>query len=106
MSGPLPDTTDVSILVTSSFAVANSSHLTVAPVWALNWFPTSCRQALICSGNWVFVLTTTSSVLPAPLVPPPPPLPPPLLPHAASPAASVTPARIVTAERTVLDRIG
>jgi hypothetical protein len=45
MSGPLPDTADVSILVTSSLALANVSNLTVAPVWVLNWLAMSCCQA-------------------------------------------------------------
>src|SRR6478672_3875022 len=111
MSGPLPDTTDVSILVTSSFALANSSHLTVAPVWALNWFPMSVRQALTCSGNCVLVPTSTSRVLPEPLVPPPPP--PPLLPPQAASTrpsadipASASTGRLLVKPMTVLLRLG
>src|SRR3954451_9696419 len=72
MSGPLPDTADVSILVTSSLALANVSNLTVAPVWVLNWLAMSCCQAANSLGNCVFAPMYTSSVLPAPLVPPPP----------------------------------
>src|SRR5919206_122694 len=72
MSGPLPDTAEVSILVTSSLALANVSHLTVAPVWVLNWFAMSCCQAAYSFGNCVFAETNTSMVLPAPLVPPEP----------------------------------
>src|SRR5947209_13857885 len=102
MSGPLPDTADVSILVTSSLALANCSHLTVAPVWDLNWFPMSCCQAANCCGNCVFAPTNTSSVLPEPLVPPPElPLPPPP-PHAASARPSaVVPASASTERRVV-----
>src|SRR3954447_10768660 len=106
MSGPLPDTADVSILVTSSLALANVSNLTVAPVWVLNWLAMSCCQAANSLGNWVFAPMYTSTVLPAPLVPPPPlepPEPPP--PQAASPAVTAAVANTATADRTVLDRI-
>src|SRR3954452_18311643 len=105
MSGPLPDTADVSILVTSSLPLANVSHFTVAPVWVLNWFPMSCCQAANSFGNCVFAPTYTSRVLPAPLVPPPPlPLEPPP-PQAVSPAVTVAAASTARADRTVLDRI-
>src|SRR3954449_7014837 len=107
MSGPLPDTADVSILVTSSLALANVSHLTVAPVWVLNWFAMSCCQAANSFGNCVFAPMYTSKVLPAPLVPPPPPLEPPEPPppQAASPAVTAAAPNTATADRTVLDRI-
>src|SRR3954466_8835539 len=104
MSGPLPDTADVSILVTSSLALANVSHLTVAPVWVLNWFPTSCCQAANSLGNCVLAPTNTSRVLPAPLVPPPPPDPAPPLPHAASPVTTVAAASTASVDRALVDR--
>src|SRR5919199_4886723 len=106
MSGPLPDTADVSILVTSSLALANVSNLTVAPVWVLNWLAMSCCQAANSFGNWVLALMYTFRVLPAPLVPPPPlePLPPPP-PQAASAVATVATPATTSTERIVLDRI-
>src|SRR3954452_14748185 len=105
MSGPLPDTADVSILVTSSLALANVSHLTVAPVWVLNWFAMSCCQAANSFGNCVFAPMYTSSVFPAPLVPPPEPPEPPPPPQAARPTVTVVAASTARAERTVVDRI-
>src|SRR4051794_4671629 len=106
MSGPLPDTADVSILVTSSLALANVSHLTVAPVWVLNWFAMSCCQAANSFGNCVFAPMYTSRVLPAPFVPPPePPESPPPPPQAARPTLTVVAASTARAERTVVDRI-
>src|SRR5919202_558485 len=105
MSGPLPDTADVSILVTSSLALANVSHLTVAPVWVLNWLAMSCCQAANSFGNCVLAPMYTFSVLPAPSAPPPPlePLPPPP-PHAARAATEAAPIT-ASAERLVVDRI-
>src|SRR3954453_23517998 len=106
MSGPLPDTADVSILVTSSLALANVSNLTVAPVWVLNWLAMSCCQAANSFGNCVFAPMYTSSVWPAPLVPPPePPESPPPPPQAARPRVTVVAASTARAERTVVDRI-
>src|SRR3954451_10605531 len=106
MSGPLPDTADVSILVTSSLALANVSHLTVAPVWVLNWLAMSCCQAANSFGNCVFAPMYTSRVFPAPLVPPPePPELPPPPPQAARPTVTVVAASTARAERTVVDRI-
>src|SRR3954464_7648712 len=106
MSGPLPDTADVSILVTSSLALANVSHLTVAPVWVLNWLAMSCCQAANSFGNCVFAPMYTSSVWPAPLVPPPePPESPARPPQAACPRLTVVAASTARAERTVVDRI-
>src|SRR3954469_18302890 len=106
MSGPLPDTADVSILVTPSLALANVSNLTVAPVWVLNWLEMSCCQAANSFGNCVFDPMYTSRVLPAPFVPPPePPESPPPPPQAARPTLTVVAASTARAERTVVDRI-
>src|SRR6478609_2233493 len=50
-SGPCPDTTEVWILVSSSLAEANVSHLTSAPVWALNFADVESNQAFCSAGN-------------------------------------------------------
>jgi hypothetical protein len=94
-SGPMPDTTDVWILVSSSLAVAKVSNFTVAPVCALNLSLMDFCQAANSSGYWVLAPISMVSVLPSPPLPLPPPSSPP--PQAVSVATSATaPASAIT----------
>src|SRR4051812_12977317 len=69
-SGPLPDTTEVWILVSSSLAVANVSQASDAPVCALNLSATDFCQSCISCGYWVLAPISTCKVLPEALPPP------------------------------------
>src|SRR4051794_2761009 len=101
-SGPVPDTTDVWILVISSLADANVSHLSVAPVCVLNLSATDFCQVACCCGYCVFAAISTSRVLPPPPLPPPESSPPP---QAASAAVSAAAPRTARADRVVLTLI-
>ena len=101
-SGPVPDTTEVWIFVSSSLALAKVSNFTVAPVCALNLSLTDFCQAWNSCGYCVLAPISTLRVLPAPL---PPPLLPPSPPHAASAAASTVVLARATTERIVLKPI-
>ncbi len=75
-------------MVSSSLAEANVSHLTVAPVCALNFAAVDSNQAFCSFGYCALVPMKTLRVFPAPESVPPPELLPPLLLQAARATAT------------------
>ena len=88
-------------MVSSSLAEANVSHVTVAPVCALNFAAVDSNQAFCSVGYCALVPMKTVRVLPAPESVPPPELLPPLLLLQAARATATRP----TLPRAATERI-